>query len=123
MALGCSGLHCGSDYSGGTWAGSGSSTPRVANFRLWKKINPTTVLRPRLTDLLQFGYPAFLTPARYESAEGPAWVRCATRDRGPRKRTVGYVEEAGGTRLRVGGTRFAGRAVRPDHCADAVEEV
>ena len=44
-------------------------------------------------------------------------------DRGPRKRTVGYVEEAGGTRLRVGGTRFAGRAVRPDHCADAVEGV
>ena len=30
---------------------------------------------------------------------------------GPRKRTVGYVEEAGGTRLRVGGTRFAGHAV------------
>ncbi len=39
-------------------------------------------------------------------------------DRGPRKRTVGYVEEADG-----GGTRFAGRTVRPDHCADAVEEV
>ena len=37
---------------------------------------------------------------------------------GPRKRTVGYVEEAEG-----GGTRFAGRAVRPDHCADAVEGV
>jgi len=37
---------------------------------------------------------------------------------GPRKRTVGYVEEADG-----GGTRFAGRAVRPDHCADAVEGV
>jgi len=45
-------------------------------------------------------------------------VRCATRDRGPRKRTVGYVEEAEG-----GGTRFAGRTVRPDHCADAVEGV
>ncbi len=30
------------------------------------------------------------------------------RDRGPRKRTVGYVEEAGGTRLRVGGTRACG---------------
>ncbi len=44
-------------------------------------------------------------------------------DRGPRKRTVGYVEEAGGTRLRVGGTRLAGRAVRPDHCADVVEGV
>ncbi len=28
-------------------------------------------------------------------------MRCATRDRGPRKRTVRYVEEAGGTRLRV----------------------
>ena len=40
------------------------------------------------------------------------------RDRGPRKRTVGYVEEADG-----GGTRFAGRAVRVDHCADAVEGV
>ncbi len=36
----------------------------------------------------------------------------------PRKRTVGYVEEAEG-----GGTRFAGRAVRADHCADAVERV
>ncbi len=28
-------------------------------------------------------------------------MRCATRDRGPRKRAVQYVEEAGGTRLRV----------------------
>ncbi len=38
-------------------------------------------------------------------------MRCATREGtrlrvGPRKRTVGYVEEAGGTRLRVGGTRL-----------------
>ncbi len=36
-------------------------------------------------------------------SDAPTWVRCATRDRGPRKRTVRYVEEAdrGGTRLRV----------------------
>ncbi len=40
------------------------------------------------------------------------------RDRGPRKRTVGYVEEAD-----RGGTRFAGRAVRAEHCADAVDLV
>ncbi len=40
------------------------------------------------------------------------------RDRGPRNRTVWYVEEADG-----GGTRLAGRTVRPDHCADAVEGV
>ena len=44
-------------------------------------------------------------------------------DGGPRKRTLEYVEESGGTRLRVGGTRFAGRAVRPDHLADVVEGV
>jgi hypothetical protein len=36
---------------------------------------------------------------------------------GPRKRTVGTLEAEGG------GTRFAGRTVRPDHCADAVEGV
>ncbi len=40
------------------------------------------------------------------------------RDRGHRKRTREYVEEAD-----RGGTRFAGRAVRPDHSADAVERV
>ncbi len=39
-------------------------------------------------------------------------------DGGPRKRTVWYVEEAD-----RGGTRFAGRAVRADHFADAVEWV
>jgi len=37
---------------------------------------------------------------------------------GPRKHTVWYAEEADG-----GGTRFAGRTVRTDHCADAVEKV
>jgi len=35
---------------------------------------------------------------------------------GPRKHTVWYAEEADG-----GGTRFAGRAVRADYFADAVE--
>jgi len=44
-------------------------------------------------------------------------VRCATRDRGPRKRTLEYVEEADRTRLRVGGTRLrvaqSGRIIAP----------
>ncbi len=35
---------------------------------------------------------------------------------------VQYVEEGGGTRMRVGGTRLAGRAVRTDYSADAVEK-
>ncbi len=39
-------------------------------------------------------------------------------DRGPRKRTVGYAEEADGV-----GTRFAGRTVRPSAFGDAVENL
>ncbi len=37
---------------------------------------------------------------------------------GPRKRTVGYAEEADGV-----GTRFAGRTVRPDDFVAAVENL
>jgi len=50
-------------------------------------------------------------------------VRCATREGtrlrvGPRKRTVGYDEEAGGTRLRV-----AERGQGPDDFVAAVENL
>ena len=45
-------------------------------------------------------------------------LRSATRDRGPRKRTVGYAEEAEGV-----GTRFAGRTVGPSDFGDAVENL
>ena len=47
-------------------------------------------------------------------------MRCATGDRGPRKRTVAswYAEEADGV-----GTRFAGRTVRPSVFGDAVENL
>ncbi len=41
-----------------------------------------------------------------------------TRDRGPRKPTVWYAEEADGV-----GTRFAGRTVRPSDFGDAVENL
>ncbi len=63
----------------------------------------------RLADVQRRARPAFLTPDRSEAVEMAVDTRRVTRKRvpqDPRKRTVRYVEEAGGTRLRVGGTRL-----------------
>ncbi len=61
--------------------------------------------------------PVFLTPARREAAEGPASDKARDPQAGapgPRKRTVWYVEEARGTRLRVAQRSHRG-ALR--HCS------
>jgi len=55
---------------------------------------------------------------RFSSRSAEGARNDKARDGGPRKRTVGYVEEADG-----GGTRFAGRAVRTSDFGDAVENL
>ena len=54
-------------------------------------------------------------------AENAVLTRPATK--GTARRTVRYVEEPECTRLRVGGTRFAGRAVRADGLGATVENL
>jgi len=68
--------------------------------------------------------PDFSHPLVTKRRKGrPECVAPRARDRGPRKRTVWYVEEAGGHPLAGRGYQLAGHTVRPDHCADAVEGV
>ena len=55
---------------------------------------------------------------RFSSRSGESAGPDKARDRGPRKRTVWYAEEADGV-----GTRFAGRTVRPSDFGDAVENL